>query len=110
MAEVRRNVRNETLKLWRGALVERRKAHKGLLAGMHVIDIFGWKPRFDLQFIRLGHNLHRDFARGDHAANGVDGKLMNNSAGGNAQIDPLEQILRCHAFLDQLGFFVLRLA
>ena len=75
-----------------------------------MIDLLGRKFGFDLQFVRFRNDLHNDLAGRDHAADGMDRKLVHNAVGRRPQVDPPEQILRGGALFDKLGLFVLGLA
>src|SRR5207248_2955547 len=82
----------------RRALVEGGEPHEGDLRAPHLVDLVRRQARFDLKLVAVGHDFKNDVAGADHAADGMNGELMNRPGRRRANIDPLQLIRSCDVF------------
>ena len=101
--DVGRDARDRAVDFGRGALVEGREAQQRRLAELQLVDVLRIDLGLDGQVVGFRHDQHDRLAGGDHAADGVDGRLEHGAVLRRADIDALELVLGGDLALDEFA-------
>ena len=82
----------------------------GLLADLQFVDVLRIDLGLDLEVVGLRHDHHDGVAGGDHAADGVNRRLLDHAVLRRADIDPPQLVFGRDLALDEFADLVVGLA